>query len=146
MWLIPKPATMWHYLQCLLRRGTIYKNRYDATLFTKSVATGTLKSVATRQYFTKSQNHFYKAQILIWHLFSQNPNSYLASSFTKPKFLFGIYFHKAQILIWHYFTKPKYYFGNYPYTIFIKVQMLIWHQLLQSPNTNLAPIFTKSNY
>ena len=56
-----------------------------------------LKSIATRQYFT------------------------------KPKFLFGIYFHKAQILIWNYFTKPKYYFGNYPYTIFIKAQMLIWH-------------------
>ena len=146
MWLIPKPTTMWHYLQSLLRRSTIYKNRYDATLFTKSVAIGTLKSVATQQYFTKSQNHFYKAQILIWHLFSQNRNSYLASSFTKPKFLFGIYFHKAQILIWHYFTKPKYYFGNYLYTIFIKAQMLIWHQLLQSPNANLASIFTKPKY
>ena len=35
------------------------------------------KLVATRKYFTKSQNHFYKAQILIWH-----------------------YFYKAQILIW----------------------------------------------
>ena len=36
---------------------------------------------------------------------------------TKPKFLFGIYFHKTQILIWHYFIKPKYYFGNYLYTL-----------------------------
>ena len=54
------------------------KTRYDAALFTKLVA--------TRQYFTKSQNHFYKAQIPIWHLFSQSPNSYLASIFAKPKF------------------------------------------------------------
>ena len=37
------------------------KAHYDAALFAKPVA--------TRQYFTKSQNHFYKAQILIWHLF-----------------------------------------------------------------------------
>ena len=139
MWLIPKPATMRHYLQSPLRRGTIYKNHYDATLFTKFVATQRLK---VRCYTAI----LYEAQILIWHLFSQNRNSYLASSFTKPKFLFGIYFHKAQILIWHYFTKPKYYFGNYLYTIFIKTQMLIWHQLLQSPNANLASIFTKPKY
>ena len=72
---------------------------------------GTLKSVATWQYFTKSQNHFCTAQILIWHLFSQSPNSNLAL------------LYKAQILFWqlslHYFyispnanlaptfTKPK---------------------------------------
>ena len=54
------------------------KTHYDATLC--------IKLVATRQYFTKSQNDFYKAQISIWHLFSQNPNSYLASIFAKPKF------------------------------------------------------------
>ena len=54
------------------------KTRYDAALFTKPVV--------TRQYFTKYQNHFYKAQIPIWHLFLQSPNSYLASIFTKPKF------------------------------------------------------------
>ena len=92
MWLIPKshydvinlmshydvanskPATMRHYLQIQnpLQCGTIYKFKacYDAALFRKSVV--------TRQYFTKSQNHFYKAQIPIWHLFSQNPNSNLA--------------------------------------------------------------------
>ena len=144
MWLIPKvslrcgsfpkshydvanskyPTTTWQ-IQNPLRCGTIYKNRYDVTLFTKPVA--------TRQYFTKSQNHFYKAQILIWHLFSQSPDSYLAlfhkaqipiwHYFSKPKFSFGIYFsqspnsylalfYKAQILIWHYFIKPKYYFSN----------------------------------
>ena len=109
MWLIPKshydeansksptpanskyPTTMWQ-IQNPLWCGTIYKNRYDTTLFTKPVA--------TQQYFTKSQNHFHKAQIPIWHLFSQSPNSYLAL------------FYKAQILIWHYFIKPKYYFGN----------------------------------
>ena len=76
-----------------------------------SLLHGTLKSVATRQYFTKSQNHFYKAQILIWHLFSQSPNSNLAL------------LYKAQILFWQLslhnfyknpnanlaptFTKPK---------------------------------------
>ena len=37
------------------------KAHYDAALFAKPVA--------TRQYFTKSQNHFYKTQIPIWHLF-----------------------------------------------------------------------------
>ena len=79
MWLIPKPATMRHYLQSPLRRGTIYKNHYDATLFTKFVATQRLK---VRCYTAI----LYEAQILIWHLFSQSPNSYLASIFTKPKF------------------------------------------------------------
>ena len=54
------------------------KTHYDAALFTKPVA--------ARQYFTKSQNHFYKTQIPIWHLFSQSPNSYLASIFAKTKF------------------------------------------------------------
>ena len=79
MWLIRYPTTTWQ-IQSPLRCGTIYKfkPRYDAALFTKPVV--------TRKYFTKSQNHFYKAQIPIWHLFSQSPNSYLASIFTKPKF------------------------------------------------------------
>ena len=75
------------------------------------------KPVVIWQYFTKSQNHFYKAQILIWH-----------------------YFYKAQILIWqlslHYFIKAKYYFGNsfikpntnltIIFTLFHKVQILFW--------------------
>ena len=69
MWLIQSPTMMWlipksHY------DVANSKARYDAALFTKPVA--------TRQYFTKSQNHFYKAQIPIWHLFSQSPNSNLA--------------------------------------------------------------------
>ena len=68
------------------------KAHYDAALFAKPIA--------TRQYFTKSQNHFYKAQISIWHLFSQNPNSNLAL------------LYKAQIFFWqlylHSFIKPKY--------------------------------------
>ena len=68
MWLIQSPTTMW----------LIPKSHYDAALFTKPIA--------TQQYFTKSQNHFYKAQIPIWHLFSQSPNSYLASIFARPKF------------------------------------------------------------
>ena len=89
------------------------------------------KSVATRQYFTKSQNHFftkpkyyfgnyfYKAQILIWHLFSKAQDAILAKTIIlsyKTQILIWHYFYKAQILIWqlslHYFIKPKYYFGN----------------------------------
>ena len=68
------------------------KARYDVALFTKPVATW--------QYFTKSQNHFYKAQIPIWHLFWQSPNFNLAL------------LYKAQILFWqlslYSFIKPKY--------------------------------------
>ena len=68
------------------------KPHYIAALFTKPVATW--------QYFTKSQNHFYKAQIPIWHLFSQSPNSNLAL------------LYKAQILFWqlslYSFIKLKY--------------------------------------
>ena len=124
-----------HYLQSPLRRGTIYKIRYDGTLFTKFVTTRHLKV------------HCYTVILYkISKSFLQSPNSYLTSIFTKSKFLFGINFHKTQILIWHYFTKPKYYFSNYLYTIFIKAQMLIWHLFLQSPNANLAHIFTKSKY
>ena len=117
MWLIPNVP---------LRCGK-FKAHYDAALFTKSAMMrhylqspllhGTLKPVATQQYFTKSQNHFHKAQILIWY-----------------------YFYKAQILIWHYFTKPKYYFGN----SFIKPKVLIWqlslHYFYKNPNANLASI------
>ena len=68
MWLIPKS----HY------DVANSKTHYDAALFTKLVA--------TRQYFTKSQNHFYKTRIPIWHLFSQSLNSYLASIFARSKF------------------------------------------------------------
>ena len=94
------------------------------------------KPVATRQYFTKSQNHFYKTQIiiwqlfqiLIWHLFHKSPNTNLTL------------FYKAQIIIWQlFFSSPniilatisqslKYYFGKNNYFI-LKAQMLFWHML-----------------
>ena len=132
MWLIPKshnnvansmshydvanskPAKMRHYLQIQnpLRCGTIYKNCYNAALFTKSVATRHLKARCYTAILYKISKSF-----------SQSPNTCLAFIFTKPKYLFGIYFYKAQIIIWHYFTKPKFLFGIY----FYKVQMLIWH-------------------
>ena len=138
MWLIPKsqydvansksPTTMSLIPNILLRCGK-FKARYDATLFTKTVM--------MRHYLQSPLLHdntlqnlkiiFYKAQILIWHLFSQSPNSYLAL------------FHKAQIPIWHYFSKPKFSFGIY----FYKAQILIWHLFSQSPNSYLASIFTK---
>ena len=77
MWLIQSPTTKW-LIQSPTNDVANSKDRYDASLFTKPVA--------TQQYFTKSQNHFYKAKIPIWHLFSQSPNSYLASIFARPKF------------------------------------------------------------
>ena len=49
LWAKPKKAQQYHLLILLLH--------------------GTLKPIAIRQYFTKSQNHFYKTQILIWHYF-----------------------------------------------------------------------------
>ena len=57
------PHKAQHYLACGQnpKKAQNSKVRYDAALFTKLVA--------TRQYFTKSQNHFYKTQIPIWHLF-----------------------------------------------------------------------------
>ena len=110
------------------------------------------KLVATRQYFTKSQNHFHKAQIITWQLFSlslninlalfsQTSNNNLATIskipntnlalFYKTQILFWQLFHKAQKLIWqlslHYLIKPKYEFGT----------------ILQSANNNLATIFLK---
>ena len=50
----PKKAQQYHLLSPLLH-GTSKARCYMAPL----------KPVATRQYFTKSQNYFYKAQILI---------------------------------------------------------------------------------
>ena len=111
MWLIQCPTTMWQ-IQSPLQCGTIYKTRYDAALFTKSVATRHLKARCYTAILYKISKSF-----------SQSPNTCLAFIFTKPKYLFGIYFYKAQIIIWHYFTKPKFLFGIY----FYKVQMLIWH-------------------
>ena len=85
-----------------LRCGTIYKARCYTTILYK---------------ISKS--------------FLQSLNSYLASIFTKPEFLFGIYFtkpeflfgiyfRKAQILIWHYFIKPKILFWQLSLHSFIK--------------------------
>ena len=73
-----KPATMRHYLQSLLLHG-ISKARYDPTFLKVWYDPTPLKAhyytipftkpVTTRQYFTKSQNHFHKTQIIIWQLF-----------------------------------------------------------------------------
>ena len=72
------PATMRHYLQNPLLHGiskarydlASLKTRYDPTPLKGRCYTAPFtKPVATRQYLTKSQNHFHKAQILIWHYF-----------------------------------------------------------------------------
>ena len=99
MWLIPK----FYY------DVANSKVRYDAALFTKLVA--------TRQYFTKSQNHFYKAQIPIWHLFQQDPKSNLALLYKAQNIILATIFtlfHKAQILIW-----------QLPQQLFYKAQIII---------------------
>ena len=71
-----KPAMMRHYLQSPLLHGiskaqydpASLKARYDPPpLKAHCYTTPFTKPVATQQYFTKSQNHFHKAQILIWH-------------------------------------------------------------------------------
>ena len=71
-----KPAAIRHYLQSRLLYG-ISKAWYDsaslkalydpAPLKSHCNTTPFTKPIATRQYFTKSQNHFHKTQILIWH-------------------------------------------------------------------------------
>ena len=93
MFLIQSPTTMWLIPKPAIRYSTIYKAYcYTAILYKISKS------------------------------FLQSPNSYLASIFTKPKFLFGIYFHKAQILIWHYFIKSKILFWQLFLHYFIKPQ------------------------
>ena len=67
MWQIPKSATMRHYLQSPLLHG-IFKARYDPAslkarydpppLKARCYTAPFTKPVATRQYFTKSQNYF----------------------------------------------------------------------------------------
>ena len=103
MWLIQKsyydvanskPATMQHYLQSLLLHG-ISKAWYDpaslkawddsAPLKARCCTAPFTKPDATRQYFTKSQNHFHKPQILIWH-YSTKPNNNLTTIFLKSKY------------------------------------------------------------
>ena len=84
MWLIPKPTTMRHYLQSPLLHGNTLQN---------------LKIISTKPKFLFGI-YFHKAQIPIWHLFLQSPNSNLAL------------LYKAQILFWqlslYFFIKPKY--------------------------------------
>ena len=90
-----KPATMQHYLQSPLLDG-ISKALYDPTslkawydpapLKARCYTTPFTKPVAIRQYFTKSQNHFHKGQILIWQTILQSSNSNLATIFLKPKY------------------------------------------------------------
>ena len=84
MWLILKSATMRHYLQSPLLHDNTLQN---------------LKIISTRPKFL-FDIYFHKAQILIWHLFSQSPNSNLAL------------LYKAQILFWqlslYSFINPKY--------------------------------------
>ena len=84
MSLILKPATMRHYLQNPLLHGNTLQN---------------LKIIFTKPKFLFGI-YFHKAQIPIWHLFSQSPNSNLAL------------LYKAQILVWqlslYSFIKPKY--------------------------------------
>ena len=62
MWLISKPATIQHYLQSPLLHGNTLQN---------------IKIISTKPKFL-FDIYFYKAQIPIWHLFSQSPNSNLA--------------------------------------------------------------------
>ena len=90
-----KPATMRHYLQSPLLHS-ISKTLYDSAflkawydpvpLKARCYTTPFTKPVATRQYFTKSQNHFHKAQILIWQTILQSSNNNLAIIFLKPKY------------------------------------------------------------
>ena len=84
MWLILKFTTVRHYLQSPLLHGNTLQN---------------LKIISTRPKFL-FDIYFHKTQILIWHLFSQSPNSNLAL------------LYKAQILFWqlslYSFINPKY--------------------------------------
>ena len=78
----------------------------------------------------KLGNYLYtisKAQMLIWHLFLQSPNTNLAPIF-----------YKARILIWHLFTKVQILF----LTTTHKSPNVDLSPILQSLNTNLATIFT----
>ena len=73
-----KPATMRHYLQSPLLHS-ISKARYDLASLKVQYDPTPLKAryypvpftkpITTWQYFTKSQNHFHKTQIIIWQLF-----------------------------------------------------------------------------
>ena len=79
------------------------------------------KSVATRQYFYKISNYFYKSQILIWHLFTEAQILFLATTHKSPNVDLTPIFYKAQILIWHLFTKAQILFWQ----LFHKAQILI---------------------
>ena len=77
-----KPTSTWQ-IQSPLQCDTIYKAccytaslkaQYDLTpLKARCYMAPFTKPVATWQYFTKSQNHFHKTQIIIWQLFFLKP-------------------------------------------------------------------------
>ena len=143
-----KPATMWHYLKSLLLHG-ISKTRYNpaslkawydpAPLKACCYTAPFTKPIVTWQYFTKSQNHFHKTQIIIWQLFFLSPNTYLALISLSPNTTLALIlqslnnnltlislspntnltlFYKTQILIWH---------------LFHKAQIIIWQQFFLKP-------------
>ena len=81
----------------------------------------------------KLGNYLYtisKAQMLIWHLFLQSPNTNLAPIF-----------YKARILIWHLFTKAQRLFLATTH----KSPNVDLTPILQSPNTNLALFLQNPN-
>ena len=119
-----KPAMMRHYLQSPLLHDNTLQNL--KIIFHKA-------QILIWHLFLQSPNSylasiFYKARILIWHLFLQSPNSNVALFLQSPNTNLAL-FYKAQILFWQFFHKA---------------QILIWQLSLQyfykSPNANLASI------
>ena len=84
-----KAATMRHYLQSPLLHGNILQN---------------LKIIFRKAQKCLFDIYFYKAQILIWHLFVQSPNSNLALFLQSPNTNLAL-FYKVQILFWQFFHK-----------------------------------------
>ena len=79
--------TMRHYLQSLLLHSNTLQN---------------LKIISTKPKFLFGI-YFHKAQIPIWHLFSQGPNSNLALLYKAQNIILATIFtlfHKTPILIW----------------------------------------------
>ena len=122
-----KPAMMRHYLQSPLLHDNTLQNL--KIIFHKA-------QILIWHLFLQSPNSylasiFYKARILIWHLFLQSPNSNVALFLQSPNTNLAL-FYKAQILFWQFFHKA---------------QILIWQLSLQyfykSPNANLASILQK---
>ena len=127
-----KPAMMRHYLQSPLLHDNTLQNL--KIIFHKA-------QILIWHLFLQSPNSylasiFYKARILIWHLFLQSPNSNLAL-FYEAQILMWHYTYKAQILIWHYFIKPKYYFGT-----ILQSPNLFWQLFYKAQNNILAKTIT----